>query len=55
MITALGAVVGRKIGIKPQMKTDWLEIPNVWGAFIGPPWHAKVTGDERGALADPPP
>ena len=36
VMTALGAVVGRKIGIKPQMKTDWLELPNVWGAFIGP-------------------
>lgn len=41
VITALGAVVGRKIGIKPQMKTDWLEIPNVWGAFIGPPGMLK--------------
>jgi putative DNA primase/helicase len=41
MMTALGAVVGRKIGIKPQMKTDWLEIPNVWGAFIGPPGMLK--------------
>jgi hypothetical protein len=35
-MTALGAILGRKIGIKPQLKTDWIEIPNVWGAFIGP-------------------
>jgi hypothetical protein len=48
-MTALGAIVGRRIGIKPQMKTDWMEIPNIWGAFIGSPWHAQVAGNERGA------
>ena len=40
-MTALGAILGRKIGIKPQMKTDWIEIPNLWGAFIGPPGMLK--------------
>jgi hypothetical protein len=40
-MTALGAVLGRKIAIKPQMKTDWIEIANVWGAFIGPPGMLK--------------
>ena len=40
-MTALGAILGRKIGIKPQMKTDWIEIPNIWGAFIGPPGMLK--------------
>ncbi len=40
-MTAIGAIVGRKIGIKPQMKTDWIEIPNIWGAFIGPPGMLK--------------
>src|SRR5262249_51230618 len=40
-ITALGSVIGRRIGIKPQVKTDWIEIPNVWGAFIGRPGKHK--------------
>jgi Protein of unknown function (DUF3987) len=40
-MTALGAILGRKIAIKPQMKTDWIEIPNVWGAFMGPPGMLK--------------
>jgi hypothetical protein len=40
-ITALGALLGRRIGIKPQMQTDWIEIPNVWGAFIGSPGMLK--------------
>ena len=40
-MTALGSVIGRRIGIKPQTKTDWTEIPNVWGAFIGRPGMLK--------------
>src|SRR5215216_2015319 len=40
-ITALGSVIGRRIGIKPQQKTDWIEFPNVWGAFIGRPGMLK--------------
>src|SRR5262245_10317371 len=27
-LTSLGAVIGRRIGIKPQARTDWVEIPN---------------------------
>ena len=40
-LTALGSVIGRRIGIKPQMKTDWIEIPNLWGMFIGCPGMLK--------------
>jgi Protein of unknown function (DUF3987) len=40
-LTALGAVIGRRLGIKPQAKTDWIEIPNVWGMFIGRPGMLK--------------
>ena len=39
--TALGSVIGRRIGVKPQDKTDWIEIPNIWGAFIGRPGMLK--------------
>src|SRR5260370_13215816 len=24
---ALGAVIGRKIGVRPQLHTDWIEVP----------------------------
>ena len=41
-ITAIGAVIGRRIGIKPQTKTDWIEVPNVWGVFIGRPGMLKI-------------
>jgi Protein of unknown function (DUF3987) len=40
-LTALGSVIGRRIGIKPQARTDWIEIPNVWGGFIGRPGMLK--------------
>jgi Protein of unknown function (DUF3987) len=40
-LTALGSVIGRRIGIKPQAKTDWVEIPNLWGMFIGRPGMLK--------------
>jgi Protein of unknown function (DUF3987) len=40
-ITALGSVIGRRVGIKPQAKTDWSEYPNLWTAFIGQPGMLK--------------
>jgi Protein of unknown function (DUF3987) len=39
--TALGSVIGRRIGVKPQDKTDWTETPNLWGGFIGRPGMLK--------------
>jgi hypothetical protein len=40
-ITALGALIGRRVGIKPQAKTPWIEYPNLWAAFIGQPGVLK--------------
>ena len=40
-MVALGAVLGRKIAIRPQRKTDWCEVPNLWGLVIGPPGAMK--------------
>jgi len=40
-LVSLGAVIGRRIGIKPQAKTDWVEVPNLWGCFIGRPGMLK--------------
>lgn len=38
---SLSAVVGRKIGIRPKRRDDWLEVPNLWGAIIGRPGVMK--------------
>lgn len=37
----LGAVIGRKVGIRPQALTDWLETANLWGCIIGRPGAMK--------------
>jgi hypothetical protein len=39
---ALGAVIGRKIGIRPQRQTDWTEVANMWGCIIGRPGMMKT-------------
>ncbi|MEI7679005.1 MAG: YfjI family protein [Betaproteobacteria bacterium] len=38
---SLAAVVGRKVGIRPKRKDDWLEVPNLWGAIVGRPGVMK--------------
>jgi len=48
-LVALGALIGRRVGIKPQQKTDWLEVPNVWGGFIGKPGMPKPPRDDGSA------
>src|SRR5947209_587833 len=40
-VVALGATIGRKIGVRPQRHTDWLEVPNLWGCIVGRPGAMK--------------
>jgi hypothetical protein len=42
MMIALGSVLGRKIGIKPKRRDDWLEIANLWGCIIARPGLLKT-------------
>ncbi len=35
------SLVGRKIGIHPKKFDDWLVVPNLWGAVVGPPATLK--------------
>lgn len=41
IITALGSVLGRKIGMRPQANTDWTVTPNQWALVIGRPGVLK--------------
>jgi putative DNA primase/helicase len=41
VIVALGSVIGRRIAIRPQSKTDWFEVPNLWGCIVGRPGAMK--------------
>jgi Protein of unknown function (DUF3987) len=40
-VVALGSVIGRKIGVRPQRRTDWIEVPNLWGCIVGRPGVLK--------------
>jgi len=40
-MTALGSVIGRKIGIRLKRRDDWTEYANLWGALVGPPSALK--------------
>ncbi len=41
VMAALGATIGRKVGIRPQARTDWTEYPNQWAVIIGRPGVLK--------------
>jgi Protein of unknown function (DUF3987) len=51
-MAALGSLIGRRAGIKPQRKTDWMETPNLWAIFIGRPGMLKspAMGEALGPL-----
>lgn len=40
-LVALGSIIGRKVSVRPQRKTDWCEVPNLWGCIIGRPGAMK--------------
>ncbi len=41
LYSSLGALIGRKVGIRPQARTDWTEVPNIWGMIVGRPAAMK--------------
>lgn len=46
-LVALGAVLGRKVGIRPQSRTDWTVVPNLWGCIVGRPGAMKSPAMEE--------
>ena len=41
LMIGLGAVIGRKCGIRPKLKNNWTEAGNLWGMIIGNPGYLK--------------
>ncbi|MGZ6389580.1 MAG: phage NrS-1 polymerase family protein [Ktedonobacterales bacterium] len=41
-MVARAALVGRQIAIYPKRRDDWLVVPNLWGAIVGPPAAMKT-------------
>jgi len=50
VMVALGSIIGRKVGIRPQAQTDWTVTPNQWALLIGRPGVLKSPAMEA-ALA----
>lgn len=50
IVAALGAVIGRRVGIRPQASTDWTVVCNLWALLIGRPGVLKSPAMEA-ALA----
>jgi len=48
VMTALAAVIGRKIGIRPQSRTDWTVVCNLWALVVGLPGVLKSPALEAG-------
>jgi hypothetical protein len=37
-----GALLGRKVGVRPKRNDDWTVIPNLWGGLVGLPASMKT-------------
>ncbi len=48
VMVGLGSLLGRKVGIRPQARTDWTETTNQWGLIVGRPGVLKSPGIEQG-------
>jgi len=46
-IVGLSGLIGRRVAIRPKRHDDWLVVPNLWGAAIGPPGIQKSPAVEE--------
>ena len=40
-MVGLATALGRKIAIRPKARSDWTEVPNLWGCIVGRPGGMK--------------
>ncbi len=46
LFVALSGLIGRRVAIRPKQFDDWLVVPNLWGAIVGPPGFLKTPAVE---------
>ena len=46
-LVGLSGLIGRRIAIRPKRHDNWLVIPNLWGAAVGPPGIQKSPAIEE--------
>ncbi|HEY9886507.1 MAG TPA: DUF3987 domain-containing protein [Vampirovibrionales bacterium] len=42
LVVVISSVIGRRLGIKPKQKDNWIVVPNLWGMVIGRPSIMKT-------------
>lgn len=40
-LAGIATVIGNRVRVAPKQNDDWIEVPNLWGAIIGPPSAMK--------------
>jgi hypothetical protein len=48
VLASLGAVIGRRVGLRPKMRDDWTVVANQWGLFVSPPGALKSPAQAEG-------
>jgi hypothetical protein len=51
LIVGAGAIIGRKLAIRPKARDDWQVTCNLWGANVGPPSSMKTPAQAAGLAA----
>jgi putative DNA primase/helicase len=41
-VVSIGSLIGRRLAIRPKRRDDFLAVPNLWGAAVGPPGIQKT-------------
>ncbi len=47
VVVVAAALLGRKLGIRPKRRDDWIVVPNLWGGLVGPPASMKTPALEQ--------
>jgi len=47
IMTLLGVIVGRKVGVRPKALDNWTEVPNQWALLVGRPGTLKSPAMEE--------
>jgi hypothetical protein len=51
IMAGLGSIIGRKLGIRPQARTDWTVAPNQWALVVGRPGVLKSPAMEAALVS----
>ncbi len=47
LVTSIGSLIGRRLGVAPEPFDDWYEVPNIWAAIISDPGTKKTPAQNQ--------